>query len=327
MDFPIFPFAPRSPLAIPVEVQRLTADNPIRRIPPHGHLFFELIMITDGAGLIMVDGSVHTALPGCVFMIAPGMPHDARGLASAAGWTVMFTAAGATPSPLPGLALFEDAPAGLVFDPFRRTARRAGAPLLLAAADMAALVALIERIEAELTARPAGYDIAVRAALNLAMVQLGRAATAPPDTQSTTPATTPAGAPPDAAPQGRDLLARVFEDIDLHFAADASLAAGARRLGIAPAHLTTRIRRLTGKTYGGWVIERRMIEARHLLATTPRSLAAIATTVGYRDTESFIRRFRARHGLPPAQWRSQARGAAPEPEQRGPERESAPSES
>ncbi len=320
MDFPIFPFAPRSPLAIPVEVQRLTADNPIRRIPPHGHLFFELIMITDGAGLIMVDGSVHTALPGCVFMIAPGMPHDARGLATAAGWTVMFTAAGATPSPLPGLALFEDAPAGLVFDPFRRTASRAGAPLILAAADMAALVALIERMETELTTRPAGYDIAVRAALNLAMVQLGRAATAPPDTPPTTP--------PDAAPQGRDLLARVFEDIDLHFAADASLAAGARRLGIAPAHLTTRIRRLTGKTYGGWVIERRMIEARHLLATTPRSLAAIAATVGYRDTESFIRRFRARHGLPPAQWRSQARGAAPEQEQEpGPGQDLAPSES
>ena len=294
MAFPIFPFAPKIAAAIPVEVQRLGADSPIRRVPPHGHLFFELLLVTAGSGMIMVDGTTHAALPGSVFVIAPGMPHDARGLGKASGWALMFTAEGVNMSPAPGLALLEDAPAGLVFDPFRRAAKQAGAPISLASVETAEIEQMLERIEAELASRSPGYEVAVRAAVNLVMVQLGRSAPAHDCIA------------PDAAVQGRALLVRVFEDIDRHFQADPSLVSAARRLGMAPAHLTTRIRRLTGRTYGDWIIERRMIEARHRLVTTPQSLAEIAAAVGYSDTESFIRRFRAHHGATPAQWRARA---------------------
>ena len=294
MAFPIFPFAPRMAVSVPVEVQRLSSDNPISRIPAHGHLFFEILLITEGSGLIMVDGIVHTALPGSVFLIPPGMPHDARALGTAAGWTLMFTSEGAEISAEPQLALLEDAPVGLVFDFFRRFSGGASAPMTLPAPDMEAVVSLLERIEGELAQQLAGYDVAVRAALNLIMVQIGRRGIVAGNRTG------------EVATQGRALLARVFEDIDLHFRTDASLESAAQRLGMTPAHLTTRIRRLTGRTYGDWIIERRMIEARHRLVTMPESLAEIADAVGYGDSESFIRRFRAHHGITPAQWRNKA---------------------
>lgn len=323
MTFPIFPFAPRRAAAVPVEVQRLSADNPISRVPPHGHLFFEILVITEGSGLIMVDGTVHTALPGRVFLIPPGMPHDARALGTATGWTLMFTSAGAEISAEPRLALLDDAPAGLVFDFFRRVAGGGSAPISLGAAELAAIVDLLERIEDELARQLAGHDVAIRAALNLIMVQIGRQTAAgsgdggmaardrATDERSARVMTTHQRSARDVmsrdgATAGRALLARVFEDIDLHFRREASLEAAARRLGMTPAHLTTRIRRLTGRTHGDWIIERRMIEARHRLVTTAESLAEIADAVGYRDSESFIRRFRAHHGITPARWRARA---------------------
>jgi AraC-like DNA-binding protein len=294
MEFPIFPFAPRSSVSVPVEVQRLSSNSPICKIPPHGHLFFELMLITEGSGFIMVDGGVHAALPGCIFVIPPGMPHDARALGTASGWILMFKSEGMDMSAEPRLALFEDTPAGLVFDLPHRFSGTAKASISLPEPEMATVLQLLEQIETELAQRLPGYEIAVRATLNLVMVQVGR-----------TRQVADSG-PVDTGPHGRELLARVFKDIDRYFSSDASLVSAAHRLGMTPAHLTTRIRRLTGRTHGNWVIERRMIEARHRLVTTPDSLTEIAVAIGYSDIESFIRRFRAHHGITPTQWRNKA---------------------
>ena len=86
MDFPIYSFAPRRPAAVAIEAQRLGPGSSILQVPPHGHVFFELLLISAGSGLVMVDGVTHVALPGSVFAIAPGTAHDARGLAKASGW-------------------------------------------------------------------------------------------------------------------------------------------------------------------------------------------------------------------------------------------------
>ena len=50
-----------------------------------------------------------------------------------------------------------------------------------------------------------------------------------------------------------------------------------------------------------------MIESRRLLSATDFSIAEVAQAVGYVEVESFIRRFRARHGLTPASWREATR--------------------
>jgi AraC-like DNA-binding protein len=295
MDFPIYSFAPRRPAAVAIEAQRLGPDNSILRVPPHGHVFFELLLVSEGSGLLMVDGVTHVALPGSMFAIAPGTAHDARGLAKARGWAVLFAADGADARNAPALGLLEDGPSGLVFDRFRRDGPGAGGHLRLRAEELSEIEGLYGRIERELTERAPGYEVAARAALQLLMVRVSRAAGAGGELAH------------GAGSRPPDLLARAFRDIDLHFHDDSSLAAAGRRLGLAPAHLTTRLRQISGRTYRDWVIERRMIEARHRLGTTEQSLAEIASAIGYQDTESFIRRFRRHHGSTPAAWREQAR--------------------
>ena len=72
----------------------------------------------------------------------------------------------------------------------------------------------------------------------------------------------------DLRRSGEPLLAEVFTVIDRHHGEPLSLRDVARELGMTPGHLTTVVRRRTGRTVQEWIIERRMAEARNLLADT-----------------------------------------------------------
>ena len=56
--------------------------------------------------------------------------------------------------------------------------------------------------------------------------------------------------------------------IDRHRSEPLSLRDVASELGMTPGHLTTVVRRRTGRTVQEWIIERRMTEARNLLSDT-----------------------------------------------------------
>jgi AraC-like DNA-binding protein len=82
-----------------------------------------------------------------------------------------------------------------------------------------------------------------------------------------------------------------------------SLRDVAREVGMTPGHLTTVVRRRTGRTVQEWIIERRMAEARSLLADTDLPVAEIARRVGMSDPGYFSRQFRRTHGTSPRSWR------------------------
>ena len=68
---------------------------------------------------------------------------------------------------------------------------------------------------------------------------------------------------------------------------------------MTPGHLTTVMRRRTGRTVGEWIIERRMAEARRLLAETDLPVREVARLVGVADPGYFSRT----HGASPRKWR------------------------
>ena len=71
-------------------------------------------------------------------------------------------------------------------------------------------------------------------------------------------------------------------------------------------HLTTVVRRRTGRTVQEWIIERRMAEARSLLSDTELPVAEIAWRVGMFDPGYFSRQFRRTHGVSPREWRGRS---------------------
>ena len=103
---------------------------------------------------------------------------------------------------------------------------------------------------------------------------------------------------------GEPLLADVFAVIDRRHAEPMSLRDVAREVGMTPGHLTTVVRRRTGRTVQEWIIERRMAEARSLLADTDLPVGEVARRVGMSDPGYFSRQFRRTHGMSPRRWRA-----------------------
>ena len=65
-----------------------------------------------------------------------------------------------------------------------------------------------------------------------------------------------------------------------------------------------------------YVIERRMAEAAFLLETSDKSIARIASRVGYETAAAFSKLFHRHHGLSPGRYRAARRldGSQPQPD-------------
>ncbi|MGD1205941.1 helix-turn-helix transcriptional regulator [Mycobacterium seoulense] len=154
--------------------------------------------------------------------------------------------------------------------------------------------AAIASIEAELRERQDGYRQAALAHLTLLLIDLARLAG-------------PVVA--ELRRSGEPLLAGVFEVIDRRHREPLSLRDVAAELGITPGHLTTVVRRRTGRTVGEWITDRRMAAARALLAETDLPVAEVARRVGMPDPGYFSRLFGRAHGASPREWRGATRWA------------------
>ena len=78
-------------------------------------------------------------------------------------------------------------------------------------------------------------------------------------------------------------------------------------MSLSPGHLTTVVRRKTGRTVQKWIGERRMVEARRLFVETNLAVEEVGRRVGYGDAAYFVRSFRRAHGTIPLGWRRAGR--------------------
>ena len=189
----------------------------------------------------------HTA--GLVYVVAPGAAVDpARVAHRDSGVGVFFDPAaldGDGRSPWPSWRAHP-----LLF-PFVHGQSSGLLQLKVPAARQPVWSAMIDSIEHELATRQEGYRQAALAQLTLLLIDIARLA---------------GDVVGDLRRSGEPLLAEVFTVIDRRLGEALSLRDVARELGITPGHLTTVVRRRTGRTVQEWIIERRMAEARSLLS-------------------------------------------------------------
>ena len=98
-------------------------------------------------------------------------------------------------------------------------------------------------------------------------------------------------------------LAKVFQFIESHYRESINLSDVAREAGYSPAYLTNLVQSQTGRSIKRWIIERRMIQARHLLKTSSTPIRQVAELSGYNDAGYFTRQFHKFHGVSPLAWR------------------------
>src|SRR5215216_3196657 len=282
----------------PVSVLRFCGwEFPPGEPPPghaHSHDFLVLCYFGRGGGSLRLGTREWPVEAGDVYVIAPGevvgVGEDASSLREAEGWSVFFPPE-VLGSQAPGAFLsWRSHP--LLF-PFVRGAGNPGAQRLkVPPEDRPSWSWRFSALDLELRERRDGYREAVLSHLILLLVELSRLA---------------ADVVGDLRLKDEPLLAEVFGFIEEHYSESISLKDVARAVGLTPGHLTTLVRRKTGRTVLEWIIERRMAEARRLLVETDLSVEEVGRGVGYGDADYFARAFRRAHGATPLGWRRTGR--------------------
>jgi AraC family transcriptional activator of pobA len=259
---------------------------------PHAHDFLVIVYVERDGGSVRVEDHEWSPVAGDVFVVAPGevvVIDEGRGLAAADGWAVFFPPDVVEPAD-PGAFLSWRAHP-LLF-PFVRGVAGGAQRLHVPPAERTAFSERFAALDRELRERRDGSAEAALAHLTLLLVAVSRLAADVRD---------------DLVLRDEPLLAGVFDVIEERFRGPLTLTDVAARVGLTPGHLTTVVGRKTGRTVQRWITERRMVEARRLLADTDLTVEAVGARIGYRDPGYFARRFRRTHGAAPLEWRRAGR--------------------
>jgi AraC family transcriptional regulator, transcriptional activator of pobA len=289
---PVFAFDPAAGTP-PVGVVRVRGDDMPPGAPapgcPHSHDFIVVTYFERAGGSLLLRDERWSVRPGDVIVIAPGeviaYEPDARAPDRAGGWGVFFLPEAFGSSGSEVRLSWRAHP--LLF-PFVGGAAGAVQRLHVPPAGRTAWSARVAALHEELHRDDSGHHEAVRAHLTLLLVEVARLAGA---------------VAADLRFDGDPLLGRVFGVIEQRYREAISLADVARAVRLTPGHLTTVVRQRTGRTVLEWITERRMAEARRLLARTDLPVGEVGRRIGYGDPAYFTRCFRRIHDTPPSGWR------------------------
>ncbi|WP_434445007.1 helix-turn-helix transcriptional regulator [Lentzea sp. E54] len=254
----------------------------------HAHDFPGIAYFGAPGGIVRTGKRARHVEAGDLFVIAPGDVMgraDSDDLLDAHGWGVFFTADALGPD-TPGAHLaWRTHP--LLF-PFVRGGAVDALRLKVPPERRDEWSSRIKALNDELQHRREGYREAVSAHLVLLLVGVSRLA---------------ADVVGDLRENAEPLLAEVFDVIERRYPEPLSLREVAAAVSISPGHLTSTVRRRTGRTVQEWITERRMVQARRLLAVTDLPVGDIGRQTGFPDAGYFARTFGRLHGMSPTSWR------------------------
>lgn len=295
------PRAPRSPrlapphedfnaLQVPLWVSRYGRSERCPPGPRGGavHSYAVIVLVTRGQARVRHAGE-QVLRAGDVHLIPPGDPHGPAHLEEVEGWALAFR-----PEALSQEGAGWGSEREVHLGPFVRIRSGCHPVLQPSPAQRRRLEHWLELMQAEQAQEESGRDEALRALLQLVLVELSRIEA------------------PQSAPElvGLSLARRALTHIEAHCLQPLSLTEVAAALGRSPTHVAGVVRRETGRTVGEWILEYRMAEARRRLRGTDERVDIIAERVGYADVTHFIRLFRRVHGVTPAAWRRRVASAS-----------------
>ncbi|WP_445184946.1 helix-turn-helix transcriptional regulator [Pseudonocardia sp. Cha107L01] len=305
---PVYRYVPE-PQTPPVQVLRFEHEDPHPGDRPHIHDFPALVYVardSEPPPTVRAEAGRSTEQPGTaqpgtaqpgteqwwpragdLYLVAPG--NVVRRPVTAfrrTGATAVFFAPEAVSHEGTRVASWRSHP--LLF-PFLHGTPTGLLRLRVPAAERADWSRTIGALETELAEHRDGYRQAALAHLTLLLVSVARLA---------------GDVLGDLRRSDEPLLAEVFGVIERRYGGPLSLRDVAAEVRLSAGHLTTSVRRKTGRTVQDWITERRMSEARRLLVETDLPLAEVGRRVGYPDGGYFARVFRREHGVAPRAWRA-----------------------
>jgi AraC-like DNA-binding protein len=257
--------------------RRAGAGSSLRRAHPAVHDYAVLSFFTSGSATFE-QGQRWQLGAGDVVLVPAGTPHRVVEERAAVRWSLGFC--------VPCFA----GELGPLLEPFERVRAGGAAVVAISAERRGRLEGLFGDLAEATERRDRAGALVQRSLLSLVLDELGRADPL-------------AGPALPKAPEG-DVVAASLRFIERHCLSPLSLGDVAAAVQRSPAHLTTLLRRATGRSALQWIIAGRMAEARRRLVSSDEPVELIAERVGYADATHFIRLFRRAHGTTPVAWRA-----------------------
>jgi AraC family transcriptional activator of pobA len=260
----------------PVNVNRYRRGH----FPLHFHDFFEIMIVNESTGRQVIDRVSHALKRGQVYFLSHFHAHeifktDGRGLDY---YNISFKPE--------AVSLPVDSDFG-VLKPFLDPA--GVRPMQLDQRDYQSVAALCELACGEI--EEAGRNVIgiVTNLLGAILAYLGRYTSFVPE-------------------DGKELVVlKTIARIGESYGADLTTRELAADLGLSPPRLSQIFRQRTGRTVKEILVERRLMEAKRLLAETGLPVTRVILDCGFNDMAYFHRAFKADTGCTPTQYREDAR--------------------
>ena len=277
----------------PLAVRRVRTDSEHTPSHPHDlteiehrHDFCELVLVTRGSAMHMLEGNMFPVTAGDVFLLQGRQRHYFYERKNLDLINIMYDPDKIV-LPENELRRMPGYCAMFMLEPTFRRQHRFASRLHLRRVPLAHVERLVEEMERECDEVKAGHEVALRAKLLELMVYLSRAYVASDTTEA----------------HALLRVGNVIGALENNFAKDWTLDDLLKIAHMSRSNLMRVFRQATGQPPIGYLVRLRIQRAMELLRGTDLSVTEVALEVGFNDSNYFTRSFRKATSQSPRQYR------------------------
>jgi AraC-like DNA-binding protein len=258
----------------------------------HSHDFCELVIVTHGSAMHMLEGNEFPVTAGDVFLLQGQQRHYFYKRENLDLINIMYDP-GKIALPENELRRMPGYCAMFMLEPTFRRQHRFASRLHLKRVPLAHVEQLTETMERECETADPGYEVALRAKLLELMVYLSRAYTSTATTEA----------------HALLRVGNVIGALENDFAKDWKLDGLLKIAHMSRSNLMRIFRKATGQTPIEYLVRLRIQRAMEMLRNTDLTITEIAMEVGFNDSNYFTRQFRRATGTSPRTFRQEKEGS------------------
>jgi AraC family transcriptional activator of pobA len=265
------------------QIELFDADRHFEVQYPHRHDFFEILFLTKGSGIHIIDFKEYEITENSLFFLSPGQIHSIEFSKDIEGYIFLFT-------PEFYLLNKQNKHKLLEFPFFYHLGENQSPIYLTQEVDITFLTDLFKKGCKEITLEDDNTSEMISALLDLVLLSSKRLY---PKTENVS-----------STKSGHLLVKKFKQHIEENYQNNFSVADYASLLNITPSHLTETVKSLTGRTSGNFINDKIILEIKRLLLFSDLSATEIALELNFNDQSYFTKYFKKHTGVTPKQFRA-----------------------
>lgn len=266
------------------QVEIFDANRHFQIVYPHRHDFYEILYLSNGTGIHIIDNNKYTIQPPCIFFMSPGQTHKLELSNDIEGYIFLFSA--------DFYLVNQQNKNRLISFPFFFSIIQQNPPLYLKNQNDNKFISnLFERGCLELQKQNYSEEI-IRSLLDLILLTCNDLY---PSEYGTIP-----------NKKGHILVKKFLLLIEENYQSNLRVNDYAEKLAITPNHLTQLVKEITGKTTIDIIYEKKIVEIKRLLLHTNLTINEISEKLNFEDQSYFTKYFKKKTGLSPKIFRQKS---------------------